>query len=227
MDQTTGYFTNLGDVTAASLQTAWFNLLQHLPKIIGALLILIIGWIVASVIGGLVKRVVRATGLDEVVERSQLNQKLRVSGKYKLLSGMIGEFVKWFIIIVVLIAAANTLNLPQVTEFFNAIALYIPRAIVAVIILVVGLLLGEFVANLVRGGLEASKLPVRHKQTLGSVAKYAIIVFSIMAALVQLNIVPELIQILFGGFVLALALAFGLGGREEAARFLASFRQER
>jgi hypothetical protein len=225
MDQSQGYIQNIGDVTVVSLQNAWYQLLQHLPQIVAALLILIIGWIIASFIGGLVRKVVQVSGADKALERTNINQKLGISGKYKLLSGMLGQFAKWFIIIAVLIAVANTLNLPQITAFFTAIALYIPRAIVAVIILIAGMLLGDLVANVLSGSIKASKIPLHHQKTVVSVAKYSIIVFSVMAALTQLNIVPELIQILFGGIVLALALAFGLGGREEASRFLASFRQ--
>ncbi|MBA3550691.1 hypothetical protein H0W32_00600 [Patescibacteria group bacterium] len=227
MEQTQQYFNNIGDVTVASLKTAWFEVLQYLPTIIGAILILFIGWIIAIVLGSLVQNAVKLIGLDETIERTGINQKLRVTGQYKLLSGMLGKLTKWFIILITLIAIANTFNLPQVTQFLNAVALYIPRVIVAVIILVIGMLLSDFVARILSTGINASKLPVRHRTTIISVARYAIIVFSIMAALVQLNIVPALIEILFAGLVLALALAFGLGGREEAARFLASLRTEK
>jgi hypothetical protein len=226
MDQSINYFQNLSAVTAASLQSAWFNLLQYLPKIVGALIILILGWIIASAVGSVVRRVVRLFSVDEMVERAGVNERFMMTGKYKLLSGMLGQLAKWFIILAVLIAAANTLNLPQISVFLNQIALYIPRAIVAVVILVVGILLGDIVKNVLTGAMQASKLPVPRKKMVASVAKYAIIVFSVMAALTQLGIVPHLIQILFGGLVLALALAFGLGGRDEAARLLAGLRQQ-
>ncbi len=226
MDQTYGYIANIGDVTAASLRTVWFNFLQFLPNILGAIVVLIIGWIIASLLGGLVKKLVQSTGVDGVVERSGLNTRFNFSAKYPLLSGAIGALVKWLIIIATLVAVAGILNLPQITDFLNQVLAYIPRAIVAIAILTIGMLAAEFVANLVTKSLHASNLPVKNKHLLGLLAKYAIIVFSIMAALTQLNIVPQLIQIAFGGLVLALALAFGLGGREEAARLLAKFRTE-
>ncbi|MCC2630296.1 MAG: small-conductance mechanosensitive ion channel [Candidatus Paceibacter sp.] len=225
MEQTYGYFNNLGEVTVVSLQNVWFRFLQYLPNILGALVILIIGWILASVIGGIVRRAVQATGVDQVVERSGMNARFNLSPRYHLLSRTIGALVKWLIIIATLVAVASALNLPQITDFLNQVLNYIPRAIVAVAILTIGLLAADFVANLITRTLTASKLPVRHQKTLGSVAKYAIIVFSVMAALTQLNVVPELIQIAFAGLVLALALAFGLGGREEAARLLQNLRQ--
>jgi small-conductance mechanosensitive channel len=227
MNQDYSYFGNLGDVTVASLRTAWFNFLQYVPQIIGAIIILIIGWIVATLLGKVVQKIVELTGIDSIVARSKLNERMRLSPRYHLLSRMIGAIVKWFIIIATLMTVAGILNLPQITDFLRQILLYIPQALVAVIILTIGMLAAEFVENFVDGALTASELPVHHKKTIGSVAKYAIIIFSIMAALTQLGIVPNLIQILFAGIVLAMALAFGLGGKEEAARFLANFRRER
>jgi small-conductance mechanosensitive channel len=226
MEQSSNYFSNIGDVTAASLKTVWFNFLQYLPKILGAIIVLVIGWIIASLLGSLVKRIVQATGVDGVVERSGLNTRFNFSPKHPLLSGAIGALVKWLIIIATFIAVAGILELPQLTDFLNQVLTYIPRAIVAIAILTIGMLAAEFVANLVTRSLHASELPVKNKQLLGSLAKYAIVVFSVIAALTQLNIVPQLIQIAFGGLVLALALAFGLGGRDEAARVLARIRSE-
>jgi small-conductance mechanosensitive channel len=225
MDQTYGYFSSLGEVTVVSLQNVWFRFLQFLPNLIGAIIILIIGWILASVLGGLVRRAVQATGVDNVIERSGMNARFNLSPKYHLLSRTVGALVKWLIIIATLVAVASALNLPQITDFLNQVLAYIPRAIVAVAILTIGMLAADFIANLVTRTLTASRLPVRHQKTIASVARYAIIVFSVMAALTQLNIVPELIQIAFAGLVLALALAFGLGGRDEAARLLQNLRQ--
>jgi hypothetical protein len=227
MDQTYGYFSNIGDVTAASLQTAWFKFVQYIPQIIGALIILIIGWIVASVLGKVAQKLIELTGIDAIVERSRLNDRLKVSRRYHLLSRMIGSIVKWFIIVATLMSVAGILGLPQITDFLRQVLLYIPQAIVAVIILTIGMLAAEFVETFLKGTLAASELPIKNQQTLASVAKYAIIIFSIMAALTQLGIVPNLIQILFGGLVLALALAFGLGGREHASRFLDNLKKER
>jgi len=221
------YANNIGSITVASLQNVWFIFLQYIPQIIGAIIVVIVGWIVASFLGGVVKRIIKFTGVDEIVNRSRLNERMKIATRYSLLSGMIGEIVKWLVIIATLMAAADILNLPQITEFLRQIIMYIPRAIVAVIILTVGMLAAEFVASFLQGALTASRMPIGHKQTLSSVARYAIVIFSFMAALTQLGVVPQLIQIAFGGLVLALALAFGLGGRDEAARWLEQFRREK
>ncbi len=226
MNETVGYFNNLDEVTIASFQNLWFRFLQYMPQIIGAIIILIVGWIVASLLATVVKKIIEMTGVDKIVNKSNLNQRLSLSGKYVLLSGMVAMIVKWFIIIATLMTVADVLNLPQITDFLRDIMLYIPRAIVAVIIITVGMLAAEFVAGFLSRTLDVSAMPVQNKKTLASVAKYAIIVFSILAALTQLGIVPRLIEILFAGVVLAFALAFGLGGREEAGRFLQNFRQQ-
>lgn len=225
MNQTYGYFANLGDVTVASLQNVWYKVLQYLPQLIGAIIILLIGWFIAKALGSLARKGVEATGVDAAVERSGLNERFKVGSRYKLLSRMVGGIVKWFIIVVALVAAAGVLDLPQINEFLNQVLLYIPRAVVAVVILTIGFLAGDFLGTLVEKALASSQLPGNQRRVIASVAKYSVMVFAVMAALVQLNIVPQLIEILFGGLMLALALAFGLGGREEAARFLAGFRR--
>lgn len=225
MNQGSGYIANLGDVTLLSLQNVWFKFLQFLPNIIAAIVLLIIGWIIAVVLGNIVRRVVHATGVDTLIDRSGLNARLRLSPNYHLLSRALGALVKWLILIFTLVAMAGALNLPQITDFLNQVVAYIPRAFVAVIILTIALLAADFVADILVGAFTASRLPIRHQKTLASVARYATIVFGTMAALTELNIVPQLIEILFGGLVLALALAFGLGGREEAARFLTGLRE--
>ena len=226
MNQAYGYFGSLGDVTVVSLQTAWYKLLQYLPQIIGAIIILIIGWIVASFIGGVVQRILYWTGVDSYADRLGVNQRFGLSPKYKIISGMLGAVVKWFLVVVTLVAAVNVLNLQQVNIFLNSVLLYIPNVIAAVIILTTGLLIAEGIGSFVGKSLQASRLPVDRRDLVGKIARYAIIVFTVLAVLTQLNIVPQLVQILFGGLMLALALAFGLGGRDEAARWLATFRRD-
>jgi small-conductance mechanosensitive channel len=227
MNQTIGYFYDIGDVTIASLQRVWANFVLYLPQIVAAILVLIIGWIIAAAVGALVRRLIAFTGIDAVVNRTQLNERLRLTPRYALLSGMVGFIVKWLIIIATLMAVADILNLQQINVFLQQVLFYIPNAIVAVIILTIGVLAADFVKGIIMTALNASQLQIQGKERIASIAKYAIIVFSVMAALTQLGIVPDLIRILFGGMVLALALAFGLGGREEAGRFITSFRTGR
>lgn len=225
MNDTTGYFRNISDTVVFSLEDVWLSFLSYVPNVVAALIIVILGWIVATVLSDIVRRLVRFTGIDSAINRTQINERLGWSDRYHLLSGIIGTITKWLILIATLMAAADILNMPQITLFLQEILFYIPQVIVAVIILTVGIIAANFVATFLEKAFTASKLNIQAKGHIASIAKYAIIVFSVMAALTQLGIVPHLIQILFGGVVLALALAFGLGGREEAARFLSSLRE--
>lgn len=210
------------------LQTLWLQFIEYLPQIIAAAIILAVGWFIASLIGRLTTRVVRWTGVDAWVERTGINERLRLDAgsRYTILSGMVGSLVKWLVVLAVIGVAADAANLPQVSEFVGSIFAYIPNVVVAVIILAVGVVGAQYAADFLVTGITASRFPVGNRQIVANVAKYAIITFAIMAALTQLGIVPNLIQILFGGLVLALAIAFGLGGREHANDAIRRMRQQ-
>lgn len=145
-------------------------------------------------------------------------------------SGLIGWVVKWFFIIVTLVAVVDILGINQITSFFEEVLLYLPNVVAAIFILAIGIVLGKFVSDLVAKAVSASNMQANLRAMLAPTAKWAIFTFSLMAALVQLGIAPDLIRILFTGVVgmLALAggLAFGLGGREEAAKLLRTFNRE-
>jgi hypothetical protein len=130
--------------------------------------------------------------------------------------------VKWFFVIVALIAATDILGWEQLTSYLQEIVLFVPNVVIAVIILLAGILLSNFVQRVVKSAVEAAKLT--SAGFLSGIAKWAILIFSFMAAFVQLEIAPDLIRVLFTGlvFMIALAggLAFGLGGREHASKFL-------
>jgi hypothetical protein len=122
------------------------------------------------------------------------------------------------------------LGIPQITEFLNEVARYIPNVIVAVVILAIGLVIGNFIENVVVSAVSASRIPTSSAGFLGGVAKWSIVVFALLAALVQLGVATSLVQILFTGLVAMIALAgglaLGLGGREKAAKWLDRLEQE-
>jgi len=192
------------------------------PQITVALIIFIIGVLVAPLFGAAARRLVQLVRIDEGAEKVGVADMLRTAGFTFKFSSLIGKLVKWFILIAFLIAAVNTLGWEEVSLFLNDILFYIPNVIVAVIILAVGLIAGSFLQQVMAKLLKASTLPVKHHETLGRVAKWAVVVFAVLAALLQLGIAESLIEILFAGVVFALALAFGLGGREKAAKVLDS-----
>lgn len=211
-----------GEVITASFQTLWSGFMSFLPSLLGAVVVFVIGWFIAEVLAKLAAQIISVLRLDQILERMGLEKSLR-RANMKLDSGkFVGEIVKWFFIIVFLMAATDILGLPQVTEFLKQVLLYIPQLIVAVFILLAGVLIANFMSKLVKASVEAADL--KSAGTLAGVAKWAILIFAILAALIQLGIVPSLIQTLFTGLIAALAistgLAFGLGGRDLASQIL-------
>ncbi|MBI2996447.1 MAG: hypothetical protein HYY52_07075 [Candidatus Melainabacteria bacterium] len=198
----------------SALQTALTTLLQKisfvLPNLLGALIILILGSLVAMLLSGLVGTGIKKLKLDIALEKTLLYPVSENLGIKLNTSRLFSELVKWFVLIIVFIAAADIANLTQVTDFFNEVLLYLPNVFVAVIILLVASLLANFVANLITTSF---------KDELGylsGIAKVAIFTFAILAALNQLQISRPLVEILFTGIVATGVLAFGLGGKDVA-----------
>jgi hypothetical protein len=214
-------FENWGDAVTASLQNVWNQLLNGLPTFVAALVVLIAGILIASFLGKLAKKLVSYAQVDSLVGKTGVQDQL---GTRISISDLIGWIVKWFFIIATLLAVVNILNIEQVTSFLEQVLLYIPNVIAAVIILALGLIAGNFFNDVVERATTASGMSNASVGALSAIAKWAIVIFSLMAALVQLGIAAELIQILFTGFVAMLALAgglaFGLGGREKASKWL-------
>ncbi len=216
------------EVVTASLQTLWTGFIAFLPNLLGAIIIFIIGWIIAVLLGKLVAQVVRTLRVDQILGKMGFKRSLE-KANLKLDSGkFIGELVRWFFIIVFLMAATDILGLPQLTEFLKRVLLYIPQLIVAVLILLAAVLIANFLQKLVKASVETAGLGSAN--FLATVTKWAILIFAILAALLQLGIVPALIQTLFTGLVAALVisvgLAFGLGGKDVAMQILSRFKKD-
>jgi hypothetical protein len=213
-----------GETLQLSLMRLWQNFLDYIPELLGALIILIIGVILASILGRIARRIVQAIKLDDLANQTGLKQGLEQVGLSLSFAGLIAWLVKWFFVVATLIAVVDTLRIPQVTLFLTDVALYIPQVIAAVVILGVAMVIARFVGNVVTKAVEAANVATAPANALGAIARWAIIVFGFMAALVQLGVAESLIQIFFTGFVAMLALAgglaFGLGGREHASRLL-------
>lgn len=217
---TTGAFNEWGDVFVASMETLWFKIASFIPEIIGALVVLIVGLVVASIAGKLVKKLVDYSKLDSLMRKLKIKEELEGLGLKFSLGAVMGKIVKWFFIIVTLIAVADVLKIPQITQFLEQVALYIPNVLVAVVILAIGIIIGRLAYDAIKKGTETFKMSSYAAHILATVAKWSVMVFTVMAALVQLGVASSMIQILFTGLVamtaLAGGLAFGLGGRKKA-----------
>ena len=212
--------TNWGDAFLVSVTAALMALLSFLPALIGAILLVVIGWWVSGIIGRLVERLLNRVGFEHAAERTGITGFIGRTGAGTMrASHVIGELVKWFIRLIFLEMAAQALHLTAVTTLLNSIVLFIPNLVVALIIVLVGVLLAQFVGRLVRGS--ANSAGMANAGMLAAVVEYGIIGLAIITALNQIGIASIIVTILFAGVVGALALAaglaFGLGGRETAS----------
>ena len=214
------------DVILSSLETLWLSFVGFLPTLLAALIVFIIGWLIAVALGKLANKVIKMIKLDLLLIKMGLKKAL-AKARIKLDSGkFFEEIVKWFFIIVFLMASTDILGLYQVTEFLKSILFYIPNIVVAVVVLLAAVIVANFLQKLVRASVEAAGL--NGAGFLSGVTRWAILIFGFIAALTQLGIAVTLINTFVIGLVAMLALAgglaFGLGGKDQASRFLEKLR---
>src|SRR5918912_1120875 len=194
------------------LQNAISLFLSYIPQIIGAVIILIVGYIIGKALQALVTRILRSVGFEDWMERGGVKQFFDRTGTSQTPSSVLGMVVFWFIFIIAITMAANALGIQQISSFLNQLIAYIPSIFVALLILFLATILANFLSGIVRGATNS--------EVLASIAQYAIIIYAVFAALTQLGIAVQLTAntflILLGAVGLALAIAFGIGGREVA-----------
>ncbi len=209
---------DLWDTLVEAFNEALGDLVNALPTVIGALLILLIGWIVGRIVGGLVTRLLATANADHLFARYAGSIYGEEPGKTKP-SQYIGILARWLIYLVFFLAAANFLGWSQVSILINDFLAWLPNLIVAIIIVLAAPVLGR----LLRTAIEASGggLGLSNTTFLGRLAEFAVVAFGVIVALYQVGIASDLVNILFigvvGAMALAIGLAFGLGGREVAA----------
>ena len=212
-----------------SLGDLWFVVLNYVPVLIAAIIVFIVGWIIGVILYRLIVELVKVLRIDDVMKSAGLTEAAKDMG-FKLDTGrFLGTLVMWFVILGFLGAALQILGLTTVTIVIEQVVLlYLPHVIVAALILILAAVVAEVVKKLVSGSARAAGS--RHGNFAGTVAKWAIWIFAVMTVLTQLGIGTEFINTLFTGFVIALAiafgLAFGLGGKDAAARTIEHIRNE-
>jgi hypothetical protein len=217
-----------GEAISGALTDLWLRFINFIPSLVGALLVFFLGLIVAVALGKVAEKVIMVLRIDQLIDRMKLGEKIKGAGFKLSVAHFVGELVKWFLILVFLMAATDILGLDQVTIFLDKIISYIPQIVVATIILSLAFLLGNFVFNVVRGSTRAAG--IMSAALLATISKWAIVIVGLLAALQQLGIAVALINTIFTGVVAALAialgLAFGLGGKDEASSILAKLRED-
>ncbi|MFA6227539.1 MAG: hypothetical protein WC631_03655 [Candidatus Paceibacterota bacterium] len=212
-----------GDVLSASLKSVWLGIADFIPTFLAAVIIVIIGWIIGAILCKLVSQLIKLAKVDNALRAAGFEKVVERAG-FKLDSGaFLGALVKWFFVIVFLVAAFDVLKLEQVTAFLKDVVLgYLPQVIVAVLIVLVAAIVAEAMQKVVVGTAKAASVKSAH--LAGNITKWAIWIFAILAAVMQLGIAVSFINTLFTGIIiaisLALGLAFGLGGQDAAARYI-------
>lgn len=212
-----------GQVFLGVLNSFWVGLYSFLPNVILAIVLFIIGVVVAGLIGKAIAHVINLTKINGLLDRTALKEMVNKAGFHLNIGGLVGWLVKWLLILAFLVGVLSLLGLSDVNIFLQQIVLfYLPRVIVAVLIVVVGSVLADVASRAVIGSARVAN--VSSANLAGSIAKWAIWITTILFGLNQLGIGSELIQTLWMGIVVALALAFGLsfglGGKEHASRVL-------
>tara|TARA_B100000678_G_scaffold264510_1_gene248091 strand:- start:63 stop:770 length:708 start_codon:yes stop_codon:yes gene_type:complete len=202
--------------------------IEFIPELLLALLLFILGLVVGSFVGKGVKQILNRVGLNKVFHNDTIERASKRAGYEFNLANFLGFLVKWFLIIVFTVAALEVLGLAEIRNFLSEVVSYLPQVLAAVIILLIGGILGEFLQNLVQASARTANL--RSASALGIVARWAIWVFAALAALSQLGIAAYFVQTFFTGIIIAAALAFGLafglGGRDAAGRYLDRMQSE-
>ena len=222
-------FTTWADVLSQSFQNLFYGSVPVIGQLVVAIVIFIVGWLVGVGLGRVVAQIVNSLRVDQALKATGIERVLSRAG-FELSSGaFLGFLVKWFFIIVFLVAALDVLHLATVNLFISDVVLgYLPQVIVAVLILLVAAVVADAAERVVVGSAKAASL--RAAGFIGKVTRYAIWIFALLAALAQLNVATAVVQTLFTGVViavsLAIGLAFGLGGQASAARYLERLQSE-
>ncbi len=210
------------DIFINSLNQFWVQLVNFVPKLLAVIVILFFGWVLAKLAKTAIKRTLELMQFDKFAQKSGLESFMN-HGNFDLsLSGIISHLVYWLVIILFIITGSNMLGLNEVAVLLQQLASYLPHIIVAILVLIFGTLLARFVNRLVFAWLYSIKF--ERALEVSTSAEYGIQILAIFVALEQLGIGTQLIHslfvIVFGAFFLALAIAFGLGGKDWAAKVI-------
>jgi hypothetical protein len=205
-----------------SLTAALALFLGAIPKVIGFVVILVIGWLIASALAAAVSALLRAIHFNDLAQRAGLTGFVKQMGMHTDAAGFVATVAKWFVRMIVLVTAFDALGLPAVSAVLQQLLLWLPNLVVALIALVIGGLAANALAKLVRGATAEAGLG--NPDLLSNIARVAVWAFAIVVAVNQIGIATALINTLFmatvGAIALALGLAFGLGGRETAGQIV-------
>jgi hypothetical protein len=216
-------FSAWTDAVVTSLTDLWAQFISFLPSVIVAVIVFLIGWAIAEAVGKLIEKVLVILRVNSAFENLKgLKRAVEQAGLRLNIAKLVGQIFKWFLLIVTLLAATDILGLQDVSNFLTSVLLYVPNVVVAALILVIAVVLANFVYRTVLASVQAAGFT--SGGMIAAISKWAIIVFALFAALLQLKVATQLIQTLLTAFFAMVAiaggLAFGLGGKDLAGKWL-------
>jgi len=220
---------NYLDTLRASFADLAPVVLSIAARLVVALAIFIIGWIIGMFVASIIEKIFKKINVDSALRKAGVETALQRGGMALNSGYFVGGLLKWFIIVVFLISSFQILGLVQVTYFLQQVVIgYLPQVIIAVLILMVAVVIGDIVQRIVRASAGAAG--VRSSHLLGAIAKWVIWIFALLTVLLQLGIGADLIRILFTGIVvagaIAFGIAFGLGGQTHASELITKIKRE-
>ena len=216
------------EIVRSSLLTLWGNVAAFVPKLIAAVVVFLIGWLIAALLGRAAYHIIKALQINKALEGLGFKAALERGGLKLDAPRFFDELVKWFFIVVFLMAATNIVGLTQVSEFLAVVVFYLPNVIVAALVVLIGILVARFLEHAVRASVKAAKLASAN--FLALLTRWSVLIFSLLIALDQLGVAPEIIRIFIMGVIAMIAiaggLAFGLGGRDLAGNWLSDLKKK-
>lgn len=220
--------SNWGQAMMGSLSSALALFFNAIPKIIAFGVILVIGWLIASLIAKGIVALLHMVRFNELATRSGFSGFVQKMGTESDASGLIATIVKWFIQLIVLVVAFDALGLPAVSDVLRQLLLWLPNLVVALVVLMIGGLAANALGKIVRGATDEAGFD--NPDLLAKIASIAVWAFAILIAVNQIGVATTLVNTLFmavvGALALAFGLAFGLGGRETAAEILRNWHRK-
>ena len=218
-----------GDVFNASLQELWAGFIQFVPNLVVAIVLFVVGWVLGTVIARALEQVFGALKVDNLLKSIGVDGFFRRAGMNLNSGYFIGQVVKWFVIIVFLIPSLDLVGLNSIKDFLqNDVLGFLPKVVVAALILIIATIVADGLSK--AASASARTMGLSSANMLGAIAKYAVWVFAFIIALGQLGIAEYYMNVLYTGIIVMIsiggALAFGLGGRDAAARFIAKVSDE-
>lgn len=215
-------------ITLEALQNTWQGFLLFLPRLLGSIIVFVIGWLVATGVGRLISEILKRLKFNQIFERTGWREALSKAELKVNPSEFVGGICKWILVIVFLLASVEILGFVQFADFLSDVLGWLPNLIVAVAIFVVAIILTDILEKVIKAG--AKKMELGYTGFLGTSVRWAIYVFAGLAILLQLGITPTIINTLVMGFVgmisLAFGLAFGLGGKDAAAKMIEELKRK-